>query len=254
MYDPAGEFSLRYGPASYGILDDLAGTALYEPGGRYDGDAAHRGPRLGYPTAEEQGAWYPEGIPLPRPRSPLDDTTLHGADLDPTGMDSAGLGAPLRPRRRRRAQPSAVSWTLVIGETFGVLTAVTVAAVCVLGGMLSYDPLRDLAQSRVPHGLSHLWPVIVYGPWLVGCLSVLRGALEGRRPVHSWAVVVISSSVATGLCISDACQTFLSALDIVVAGLPPITAAVSLHQLVRQLTAAHTARRIPRHTARRASR
>ncbi|WP_327067261.1 DUF2637 domain-containing protein [Kitasatospora sp. NBC_01250] len=249
MYDPAGEFSLRYAGAPYGVLDDLAVTALYEAGGRYDGDTAPRGPRLGYPTTGGQGTWAPEEIPLPRPRAPLDDAGLHA-----TGADSAELGAPTASHRRRRAQRPVVSWPLAIGEAFGVLTAVLVAAVCVLGGMLSYDPLRDLAQSRVPHGLSHLWPVIVYGPWLVGCLSVLRAALEGRRPAHSWAVVVISSSVATGLCISDACRTFFGVLDIVVAGLPPITAAVSLHQLVRQLTTAHTARRTPRHTVRRASR
>ncbi|MFF7633812.1 DUF2637 domain-containing protein [Kitasatospora sp. NPDC008050] len=230
MYDPAGDFSLRYGGAPYGILDDLVGTA-----------------------------WGTEEIPLPRPRSPLDDAALHSAGLHSTGLhsadpDSTGLGAPITSHRRRRSQPAVVSWPLAIGEAFGVLTAVMVTAVCVLGGMLSYDPLRDLAQSRVPHGLSHLWPVIVYGPWLVGCLSVLRAALEGRRPTHSWAVVVISSSLATGLCISDACQTYFGVLDIVVAGLPPITAAVSLHQLVRQLTTAHTARRAPRHTARPTSR
>ncbi|MBB4925342.1 DUF2637 domain-containing protein [Kitasatospora kifunensis] len=254
MYDQAGEFSLRYGAAPYGILDDLAAAALYEPGGRYDGDTARRGLRLGFPATDGHDGWGTEEIPLPRPRSPLDDTTLHSAGPHSAGLDSTDLGAPLTPRRRRRPQPTVVSWPLLIGEAFGVLTAVTVTAVCVLGGMLSYDPLRDLAQSRVPHGLSHLWPVIVYGPWLVGCLSVLRAALEGRRPVHSWAVVVIFSSVATGLCISDACQTYLSVLDIVVAGLPPITAAVSLHQLVRQLTVAHTARRTPRHTARKATR
>ncbi|MFB7665012.1 DUF2637 domain-containing protein [Kitasatospora sp. NPDC056138] len=111
---------------------------------------------------------------------------------------------------------------------------------CLLGWTLSYHPLQDLAFSRVPHGLSRLWPLIVYGPWIVGCLSVLRAALDGRRLLHSWVVVVLFSSVATGLCIADVSWTVP---DVIVAGLPPVTAVVSLHQLVRQLTSGKGAHR-----------
>lgn len=245
MYDPMGEFFPRYGTTSYGTLEDPPATAPYEESGRYGEDTGRSGPWLAFPTTEGLGTWGHEEVLLPRPRAPLDDAALH----------STGLDVPLAARHRRRAQPSAASWSLALGELFGVLTAVTVTAVWVLGWMISYDPLQDLAQSRVPYGLSHLWPVIVYGPWLVGCLSVLRAALEGRRPLHSWVVVVIFSGVATGLCILDACRTVLEPLDIIIAGLPPITAAISLHQLVRQFTAAQNARRpATRRTARRASR
>jgi hypothetical protein len=128
----------------------------------------------------------------------------------------------------------------VISSLFGVLTAVTVIAVCVLGWTLSYDPLQDLAFTRVPRGLSQLWPVIIYGPWLVGCLSVLRAALHGRQPIHSWAVVILFSALATGLCVADVSRT---ASNLIVAGLPPLTAVISLHQLVRQLFTAPGARR-----------
>ncbi|MDH6117762.1 DUF2637 domain-containing protein [Kitasatospora sp. GAS204B] len=145
-------------------------------------------------------------------------------------------------RHRRRTRPPAPSWPDVVGSVFGALTAVTVTAVCVLGWALSYDPLRELALSRVPRGLSQLWPVIVYGPWLVGCLSVLRAALHGRQPVHSWVVVVLFSGLATGLCIADVSRTVP---DLVVAGLPPLTAVISLHQLVRQLITTRGARRPP---------
>lgn len=117
---------------------------------------------------------------------------------------------------------------------------------CLLGWTFSYDPLRDLALTRVPQGLSQLWPLIIYGPWLVGCLSVLRAALDGRRPVHSWVVVVVFSSMATGLCVADVSRTVP---DVIVAGLPPITAVVSLHQLVRQLLAGKATHRPVSHKA-----
>ncbi|WP_198045439.1 DUF2637 domain-containing protein [Kitasatospora mediocidica] len=130
----------------------------------------------------------------------------------------------------------------MIGSLFGALTAVTVAAVCVLGWAFSYDPLWALAYSRVPRALSQLWPVIVYGPWLAGCLSVLRAALHGRQPLHSWVVVVLFSTLATGLCVADVSRTLP---DLVVAGLPPLTAVISLHQLVRQLTAVRGTGRRP---------
>ncbi|MFF1871655.1 DUF2637 domain-containing protein [Streptomyces sp. CB03911] len=115
-----------------------------------------------------------------------------------------------------------------------------VTAVCLVGWTLSYEPLRDLAFARGPRGLAQLWPVIVYGPWLVGCLSVLRAALDGRRVAHSWAVVVMFSIVATALCVADVSRALP---DMVVAGLPPITGAISLHQLVRQLGCVRGARR-----------
>ncbi|MFI9271278.1 hypothetical protein ACIGXM_11275 [Kitasatospora sp. NPDC052896] len=137
------------------------------------------------------------------------------------------------PRHRQPAWFSGVSWTRVIGSLFGLLTALTVTVVCLLDWLFTYHPLQDVASARTPRGLSQLWPLIVYGPWLTGCLSVLRTALDRRRAAHSWAVVVVFSGVATGLCIFDVHRT---AADVIVAGLPPITGVISLHQLVRQLS------------------
>ncbi|MFD0528136.1 DUF2637 domain-containing protein [Kitasatospora arboriphila] len=87
---------------------------------------------------------------------------------------------PRTPRKRRRVRAAEARREEALGELFRTLLAVAVTVVCVLGWVLSYPPLQDLALARVPGGLSALWPVVVYGPWLAGCLSVLRAALDGR--------------------------------------------------------------------------
>ncbi|MFF0434854.1 hypothetical protein ACFYU9_21780 [Streptomyces sp. NPDC004327] len=231
---------------------------------------------VGVPATEGWDGWPDDDRtgPLHFHHPPLDDAAaLHGVPLhsmplhtvpldEMMSLDTMSLDAvphppapePARPARRRHLPP-VTSWPLLFRSLFGLLTIVTVTGVCVLDWLLCYNPLRDLAQSRVPHGLDLLWPAIVYAPWLVGSLSVLRSALEARRLAHAWAMVVVFSGIATGLCVFEACRTPVDLVDVVVAGLPPITAAACLHQLVRQLTAASRARRpSPRHTARRVPR
>ncbi|MFD9127716.1 DUF2637 domain-containing protein, partial [Kitasatospora sp. NPDC059571] len=135
---------------------------------------------------------------------------------------------------RRRSGPSApVQWPQALSALFVALTAATFVVVCVVGWMVSYHPLQGVASLQLPHGLSQLWPIIVNGPWLACCLSVLRAALEGRRVVYPWAVLVLFSGFSTALCIADEPHMMPY---IAVAGLPPLTAVASLHQLVRQLT------------------
>jgi hypothetical protein len=56
---------------------------------------------------------------------------------------------------------------------------------------------------------------VVLRPWLVGCLSVLRAAVDGRRAVRSWPVVVLLSAVCSGLIVADASGR--TVLDTVVA-------------------------------------
>ncbi|WP_344441446.1 DUF2637 domain-containing protein [Kitasatospora nipponensis] len=192
-------------------------------------------PHASWSLAGSAGGWEGEGtfVPqFPHARGSVHQHTLTASDPP---------GAPAS-RHRRRPRLGAPSWPRVIGALFGVLTAVTVIAVCVLGWLLSYHPLQDLAFTRVPRGLSQLWPVIIYGPWLAGCLSVLRAALHGRQPIHSWVVVILFSTLATGLCVAEVTRT---ASNLVVAGLPPLTAVISLHQLVRQLVTAPGVRRPP---------
>jgi hypothetical protein len=100
--------------------------------------------------------------------------------------------------------------------------------------------------------LAGWWPLLVYGPWVVASLSILRAALHRRRAAHSWAVVVVFSLVAVYLCVAHAGH---SPVRLAVAGLPPITALVCFHQLVRQITLTsppRTGSRRPRHTVPRA--
>ncbi|MEE1785759.1 DUF2637 domain-containing protein [Streptomyces sp. SP17BM10] len=215
----------------------------YDDGFVYDlGVVYGDGPAFG-PVGAAAGAWEDKTAFVPPPRAPVDAAS--------PVRSGHPVGPPVSRHRRRSAFPRP-AWPQLISSVFGVLTAVTVIAACVLGWVFSYGPLQELAFSRVPRGLSQLWPVVVYGPWLAGCLSVLRAVQHGRQPFHSWAVVVLFSSLAAGLCVADVSWT-LSA--VVVAGLPPLTGVISLHQLVRQLNAARGAREpLDRQAGRRARR
>jgi hypothetical protein len=227
VYDPMGEFFPSYGPIRTHPLDGpLYGE--YAPGGWHDERAANPGPPPSFPTVEVPPGWQPEEVFAPPPLStPRGPRPQYGP----------------RRGRRRASEPEP---TRVLGSMLEALTAVTTTVVCVLGYLLSYGPLRHIALSRVPDGLSQPWPVIIYGPWLAGCLSVIRAALDGRQAIHSWVVVVLFSSVATALCIVDVPRT---PSDMVVAGLPPITSLVSLHQLVRQLRCSRSPHRAPARSA-----
>ncbi|MFE9812684.1 DUF2637 domain-containing protein [Streptomyces sp. NPDC005548] len=123
------------------------------------------------------------------------------------------------------------------------LAALTVAMVSVFGAVVSYDPVRYVATPTVTEDLSHCWPLLVFGPWFVASLSVLRAALHRRRATHSWAVVVLFSALAVTLCINQAGKTLTG---MAVGGLPPITALTCFHQLVRQITLTRPHQRPPR--------
>ena len=71
---------------------------------------------------------------------------------------------------------------------------------------------------------------------LVGSLAVLRSAMDNHRLLCSWSVVVLFSAVTTALCVLDSRSTVLTA---VIAGLPPISSLVVLHQVVRQVSSVH---------------
>ncbi|MCQ4042254.1 DUF2637 domain-containing protein [Streptantibioticus rubrisoli] len=129
--------------------------------------------------------------------------------------------------------PKPFPWLRVFSLVIAAATAAIVAMLSVLGGVISYDPLRRLASPDAPEGVVALWPLLVYGPWMVGSLSILRAAVHRRRAGHSWAVVVMFSAIAVYLCVAHAPRTVLG---MAVAGLPPVTALVSFHQLVRQIT------------------
>ncbi|MGW6915503.1 DUF2637 domain-containing protein [Kitasatospora sp. NPDC054939] len=246
MYDRVTELLGPYGGGGYGepnhdvwvtprdrIHEAVRPTGDWSDDGfAYDLSCGYGDAQVFGPTVTSAGGWEDGTAFVPPPRTPV----------DPPGPARSGRPDGPAASRHRRRSPFRPARPQLISSVFGVLTAVTVAAVCVLGWVFSYDPLREAAFSHVPRGLSQVWPAVVYGPWLAGCLSVLRAVQHGRQPFQAWVVVVLFSGLAAWLCIADASWTPSA---VIVAGLPPLTGVISLHQLVRQLTAARGARQRP---------
>ncbi|MFD8702211.1 hypothetical protein ACFV1W_06230 [Kitasatospora sp. NPDC059648] len=215
----------------------------YDDGFAYGLGAAPGDAQAFRPVVASAVGWENETPFVPPQRAPV----------EPSGpRATGGPVGPSTSRHRRRPPFPRPSWPHLVSSAFGALTALTVTTACVLSLVFSYGPLQELAFPCVPRGLSRVWPVVVYGPWLAGCLSVLRSVQHGRQPFHSWVVVVLFSALAAGLCVADVPWTLPA---VVVSGLPPLTGVISLHQLVRQLTAARGARqRLDRQAGRRARR
>ncbi len=277
-YDGAGYGGPAFGSPAYGA--QAYGSPAYEPAGPaaggYDAGGAEPyavddTPVLGVESAAPHFA----GGRIAEPGMDAAEEEAYGSSWEfeeglARLLASAPEQAPRIPRQRfaHRRQPrrlvrllrrvrrtarltGPVSWLKLISLTLAAMTAVVVAVVGALSGVISYDPLRRLAVPGATGALAGLWPLLVYGPWLVAAMSILRAAVHRRRAAHSWFVVVVFSAIAVYLCVAHAGRT---PIRLAVAGLPPITALVCFHQLVRQITLTNPPRngpRRPRHTARR---
>jgi hypothetical protein len=170
----------------------------------------------------------PQVPPLPPPLL-FDDTVTRQAPVRPAPV-------PHRKRRphrlRRLLKAMRMPWTSVVSFLIALATATIACVVSVLGAMVSYDPLKMLAYPTAHH-LAPSWPLLVYGPWLAGCLSVLRAAAHQRHVRTAWAVVTAFSAVAVVLCVAHAPRTPTS---MATAGLPPVAALACFHLLYRQVT------------------
>ncbi|MEU8827886.1 DUF2637 domain-containing protein [Streptomyces sp. NPDC048636] len=203
------------------------------PGERYDVGVEYEMNPFPLPDPETiEGRWDLEGD-LAR----LLQTSSPEAPQHPIGPLRPPSHAPARggrgKRRRVRFRLPTMPWVQLTSLLFAAVTTVIVAMLSVLGGMISYPPLRYLASPSTSESMAAWWPLLVYGPWLVASLSVLRAALHRRGAAHSWAVVVLFSVIAVFLCVAHAPKNPAS---MAVAGLPPVAALVSFHQLVRQIT------------------
>ncbi|KOT35897.1 membrane protein [Streptomyces caelestis] len=199
---------------------------------------------------QEARSEEPSGAAMPQPReetpvtappagSPLGNLQEITAELPPLRAAPRGHRKP--PRRR----PDALR---LASYATAALTAVTVSMVSVLSGVVTYDPLLLVTTAHSSGSSSAWWPVLVYGPWLAGSLSVLRAALHQRRALHSWFVVLLFSSVAVALCVAQAPRTVT---DTAAAALPGAAALACFQQLVRQITLTRPPRRAaPRHRLR----
>lgn len=147
-------------------------------------------------------------------------------------------GTPRVDRRRKRPRVVRRRWPAVLRIAIAGTTAAVTSVVSVLGARVSYGPLRDLA-SPTAYSLASSWPLLIYGPWSVACLSILHAAAYRRQVRAAWLAVLLFSAIAMALCIAHAPRT---ATAIATAGLPPVSALVSFHLLFRQITLLH-----PRH-------
>ncbi|WP_344443201.1 DUF2637 domain-containing protein [Streptomyces kunmingensis] len=157
-----------------------------------------------------------------------------------------------RTRTRSRARKRAASGMLrITSRILGAVAALVVSVVCVFGAMVSYAPLRNLAVHRTSASTLDAWPLLIYGPWIVASVSVLRAGLHRRRAAHSWAVVLLFSTVAMVLCVAQAAHR---PLDAAAAALPALAALACFQQLIRQITLSRPPRQShPRHRFRRTS-
>ncbi|MEU6861721.1 DUF2637 domain-containing protein [Streptomyces sp. NPDC046876] len=165
-------------------------------------------------------------------------------DLDtiaPIGL----TGRHLPPRRRRRTRRWVIDWLQTTSFSIATLAAALVTLVSLFGGIIAYEPLHRIAELRTPAYVADWWPLLVYGPWAVASLSILRAALHQRRALHSWLVVLTFSGTAVLLCLAQAPRTLT---DEAAAALPQMASLACFHQLVRLITLTKPPRKnSPRH-------
>lgn len=180
----------------------------------------------------------------PAPGTPT--TTTDGRpDRPSTHRDSA----PAAHRRRTPTTPKPVRQTVTgapvldrLSYTMVVTIVVLVATISLLGAAVTLEPLRHAAATE--HGLAaRWWPVLVHGPWIVACLSILRSSLHHHRAAHSWIMSVTFAGLSMALAVADAPK---NVHGVVVAALPAIAITACLHQLVRQITLTRPPRRTNR--------
>ncbi|MFI6852570.1 hypothetical protein [Streptomyces sp. NPDC050416] len=238
---------------------------MYDKG--IEGSGRHRAPTWDFVTpltppdptwdpAEELAFILEEALGEQDPRIPAPRDVAPAAPADPAPgermqrlQDITEELPPVRdvPRRHRKVRARRAPGVLrTTSFLIAALTAVIASAVSLLSGMVAYPPLRLVGLSPAGRALGTWWPLLVYGPWLVASLSVLRAALHQRRAVHSWCVVLVFSCVAVLLCVAQAPRTVLGTAA---AALPGLAALACFQQVVRQITLTRPPVRtpVPRH-------
>ncbi|GAA2445719.1 hypothetical protein [Streptomyces glaucus] len=192
----------------------------------------HAAPQVASPHSADDGP-----VAAPAPGTPLENLQEITAELPPL------KGSPRGHRRAR--ERGGKNGLRTVSHLIAAVTALIACSVSFFGGMVAYAPLRLSAVPRAEGGIAAWWPLLIYGPWLVSSLSVLRAALHQRRAVHAWCVVLFFSSVAMMLCVVQAPRTVV---DTAAAALPGLASLACFQQLVRQITLTRPPRRtMPRH-------
>ncbi|MFD9484951.1 hypothetical protein ACFWBX_13270 [Streptomyces sp. NPDC059991] len=165
------------------------------------------------------------------------------------GLDHAAAERPPAPPSGGHRRSKSKSQVATLLQTSSVFTAVLVGAIAalvsILSGLAICDALRHSAAPHTAPAVVSWWPMLIYGPWMVGSLSILRSALHQRRALHSWCVVLLFSSLATLLCVAQAPRTIAAGAA---SALPAVAALACFQQLVRQITLTRPPRQAaPRH-------
>ncbi|MGW1063750.1 DUF2637 domain-containing protein [Streptomyces aureus] len=219
-WDPVEELTYLLQDAAAAEQDITVPPPRSEP--EYDGPD-HGGPDYNRPEYSEPDHDDPE-YTGEFAGDPMDNLVRITAELPPIRRSSAGH------RKVRVRNPR--NWLQTVSFVIAAVAAATVSMVSVFSGMVAYSPLQRIA-SNAQSGTGPWWPLLVYGPWMVASLSILRAALHRRRAVHSWYVVLLFSSVAMMFCVADAHQTITGVATAVVPALASLTC---FQQLVRQIT------------------
>jgi hypothetical protein len=169
-------------------------------------------------------AFLPDSDDYTHDRTRLESLAEFTTDLPPAR--SAGIG-------HRKSRRSMLSWARLVNISIASLGVFLVCGVNVLSGVIAYGPLLRIAEPRAPASLAAWWPFLIFGPWLVASLSILRAAFHQRRASNSWFVVLFFSLVAMWLCVAQADWTFT---DVAAAALPTAASLACFHQLVRFVT------------------
>lgn len=250
-----------YADPSFVQREGNSDASPYASGAHWHGspvDALHSGvpfvpPDAGWDPVEELAHLLQQAVPaervavVPPPRSespsgvnftaPMENPAQITARLPPVRRSAAG-------HRKIQARELRLKWFQTGNFVIVAFVAVIVAMVSVFGGMVAYGPLRNTSSGTKSEMIPY-WPLLVYGPWMVASLSVLRTALHRRRASHSWFIVLLFSSVAVMLCVAQADRTFTG---IAGAALPALASLACFHQLVRQITLTRPPRQAsPRH-------
>ncbi|MEU0334243.1 DUF2637 domain-containing protein [Streptomyces sp. NPDC006193] len=189
-----------------------------------------------------------DGSPASAGDVPADGGAETGHDvLTRITAEPPPVHAPPRGHRRvrRRQRPSGLR---IASCTIAATATVIASAVSIFGGLIAYDPLRFVAMTRTQSSSVTWWPVLVFGPWLVASLSILRASLHQRRAFHSWCVLLAFSAIGMALCVAQAPR---NVLDTAAAALPGFASLACFQQVVRQITLTRPPRRtLPRHRLR----
>jgi hypothetical protein len=116
-----------------------------------------------------------------------------------------------------------------VGFLIAAVGTVVVAMAGVFGGVVAYDPLPEVVTAGPARfGADNWWPLVVYGPWMVASLSILRSALYRDPATHAWCVVLFFSALAVALCMAREPKT----LHGICAVALPVVVALTVFQLL----------------------